>query len=107
MTTVAAAIRAALLTADPHAKAMATRSVAREWRGGRLDFVFDVAMPDRPARPATPDPVVSGERRGSGGAPTGLAGARSAHVVGRFSPACGHGDNPPRGRADRADAALR
>jgi uncharacterized ferritin-like protein (DUF455 family) len=53
--TVAGAIRAALLTADPRAKLMATRAVARDWRLGRLDFAFDVAMPDRPARPALPE----------------------------------------------------
>lgn len=53
--TVASAIRAALLTGDPRAKAMATRAVARDWRLGRLTFVFDAAMPDRPARPATPE----------------------------------------------------
>ena len=49
--TVAAAIRAALLTADPTAKVFAARQVARDWRLGRLDFAFDVAMPDRPAWP--------------------------------------------------------
>ena len=50
---VAAAIRAALLTADPTAKVFAARQVARDWRLGRLDFAFDVAMPDRPAWPET------------------------------------------------------
>ena len=53
--TVAAAIRAALLTAQPGAKVMAARSAARDWRLGRLAFAFDVAMPDRPARPALPE----------------------------------------------------
>ncbi len=53
--TVAGAIRAALLTVDPMAKAMATRAVARDWRLGRLFHAFDVAMPDRPARPPTPE----------------------------------------------------
>ena len=52
---VAAAIRAALLTADPFAKVRATRNVARRWRRGELGFVFDSAMPDRPARPARPE----------------------------------------------------
>jgi uncharacterized ferritin-like protein (DUF455 family) len=51
MVTIAAAIRAALLTADPVAKVMATRQAARDWRLGRLDHAFDCAMPDRPARP--------------------------------------------------------
>jgi uncharacterized ferritin-like protein (DUF455 family) len=52
--TVGDAIRAALLTADPAAKAMAARKVARDWRIGRLTFGFATAMPDRPARPAAP-----------------------------------------------------
>src|SRR5262245_59409322 len=54
LTTVSGAIRAALLTAEPRAKAMAARGVARDWRLGRLDFSFDAPMPDRPARPAVP-----------------------------------------------------
>lgn len=52
---VASAIRAALLTADPRAKAMAARKVARDWRQGRLAFAFDAPMPDRPARPHRPE----------------------------------------------------
>ncbi len=53
--TIAGAIRAALSTADPFAKAMAARAAARDWRLGRLAPVFDAAMPDRPARPAAPE----------------------------------------------------
>lgn len=66
---VAAAIRAALLTADPMAKAMATRAVARDWRAGRLAFRFDIAMPDRPARPEAPEllPPNRMPKRGRGG----------------------------------------
>ncbi|MFN3990945.1 MAG: ferritin-like domain-containing protein [Erythrobacter sp.] len=52
---VASAIRAALLTADPRAKCFATRAVARDWRRGALTFVFDEAMPEAPARPARPE----------------------------------------------------
>lgn len=48
---VAAAIRAALLTSDPMAKVLAARRVARDWRLGRLEFRFDVAMPERPEWP--------------------------------------------------------
>lgn len=44
-----------LLTPDPFAKIMAARAVARAWRGGRLDRRFDVVMPERPARPDTPE----------------------------------------------------
>jgi len=52
---VAAAVRAVLSTADPRGKVMAARAAARDWRAGRLDHRFDVAMPDRPARPARPE----------------------------------------------------
>jgi len=52
---VASAINAVLLTADPRAKAMAARAVARDWRLGRLSFAFDTALPDRPARPDAPE----------------------------------------------------
>lgn len=55
MTSVASAIRAALLTADPRAKCFAAREVARAWRRGALAWRFDVAMPDRPAWPAVPE----------------------------------------------------
>ena len=44
-----------LLTSDPAAKLMAARAVARAWRMGRLAHRFDTMMPDRPARPATPE----------------------------------------------------
>ncbi len=43
-----------LATADPRAKLMAARAVARGWTRGRLAHRFDVAMPDRPARPDAP-----------------------------------------------------
>jgi uncharacterized ferritin-like protein (DUF455 family) len=45
-------IRAALLTPEPAAKVMATRALARDWRGERLAWDFAAAMPDRPAWPA-------------------------------------------------------
>lgn len=54
LTSVATAIRDALDTADTFAKVRATREVARRWRRGELTFAFDVAMPDRPARPVRP-----------------------------------------------------
>jgi uncharacterized ferritin-like protein (DUF455 family) len=43
-----------MLTADPQAKLMAARAVARAWRLGRLAPRFDAVMPDRPARPDAP-----------------------------------------------------
>lgn len=71
--TVAGAIRAALLTADPHAKVMAARKAARDWRLGRLVCRFDVPMPDRPARPAEPELLAPNRmpRRGRGGSERG------------------------------------
>lgn len=53
--TIAAALRQALSTADPLAKVMQTRRVARDWRFGRLAHEFDCKMPDRPARPEAPE----------------------------------------------------
>ena len=73
MTTLASAIRAALLTADPRAKVMVTRDVARNWRQGRLEFVFDAQMPEEPARPAHPEllPPQQMPRRSKGGSERG------------------------------------
>jgi len=70
---VGEAIRAALLTAEPRAKAMAAREVARDWRLGRLAFEFGEAMPDRPARPAAPEllPPNRMPKRGRGGSERG------------------------------------
>ena len=71
--TVAAAIRAALLTADPRAKVMATRKAARDWRLGRLAFAFETAMPHEPARPARPELLLPRDmpRRRKGGSERG------------------------------------
>lgn len=71
--TVAAAIRTALLTAGPRAKAMAARDVARSWRLGRLEWRFDVAMPERPAWPDQPEllPPALMPKRGKGGSERG------------------------------------
>jgi uncharacterized ferritin-like protein (DUF455 family) len=70
---IAQACRAVLLTADPRAKVMAARAAARDWRLGRLAHRFDVAMPDRPARPAEPEllPPNRMPRRGKGGSERG------------------------------------
>ncbi|MCH7629457.1 ferritin-like domain-containing protein [Novosphingobium percolationis] len=70
---LAGAIRAAMLTADPFAKAMATRTVARNWQAGRLAFVFDEALPDVPARPDAPQllPPNAMPKRGRGGSERG------------------------------------
>lgn len=55
MTSLAAAIRAALLETDPRAKVFAARAVARDYAAGTMPFVFDVAMPDEPGRPEQPE----------------------------------------------------
>ncbi|UYV16316.1 ferritin-like domain-containing protein [Porphyrobacter sp. ULC335] len=73
MTTLARAIRAALLTADPRAKCFATRQVARDWRSGKLAWDFDVAMPDQPAWPDSPELLAPGQmpKRRKGGSERG------------------------------------
>jgi len=70
---VAAAIREAMLTPDPAAKAMATRAVRRDWSAGKLAFAFDAPMPDAPARPARPEllPPNAMPKRGRGGSERG------------------------------------
>lgn len=55
MTSVASAIRAALLTPGPRAKCFAARDVVRAWRRGALAWRFDAAMPDCPAWPDAPE----------------------------------------------------
>ena len=71
--TVAEAVRAVLLTAKPAAKVKAARGVARDWRLGRLDWRFDAAMPDRPARGERPEllPASRMPKRGRGGSTRG------------------------------------
>jgi len=70
---VAEAARAVLDAADPLAKVKAARAAARDWRLGRLAHRFDVAMPDRPARPAAPEllPPNRMPKRGRGGSERG------------------------------------
>ncbi|MBU3077129.1 ferritin-like domain-containing protein [Sphingomonas quercus] len=67
--TLAAAARAVLVTSDPAAKVRRARAAARDWRLGRLAHVFDVTMPDEPARPAQPEllPPNRMPKRGRGG----------------------------------------
>jgi uncharacterized ferritin-like protein (DUF455 family) len=51
----------------------AARAAARDWRLGRLDWRFDLAMPARPARPDRPEllPPSRMPRRGKGGTEAG------------------------------------
>jgi uncharacterized ferritin-like protein (DUF455 family) len=71
--TLAQACRTVLIAAHPLDKVMAARAAARDWRLGRLDHVFDVAMPDRPTRPAEPEllPPNRMPKRGKGGSERG------------------------------------
>ena len=70
MTSVAEAIRAALLTREARAKVMATRALARDWRRGALAWGFEPAMPEHPAWPAALEllPANGMPRRGGSGA---------------------------------------
>jgi len=75
VTSIAAAISAALLETDPRAKVMRTRALVRAWRKGDLAFVFDVAMPDAPGRPERPELLAPGRmpKRRRGGSDRGRA----------------------------------
>ena len=55
MTSIAAAARTVLLTADARAKAAASRAFAAAWGAGAVDWTFDMAMPDMPGRPVQPE----------------------------------------------------
>jgi uncharacterized ferritin-like protein (DUF455 family) len=69
---ISAAIAEVLGCADPRAKIMQTRALARAWRKGALAHRFDVAMPDRPARPDHPillAPAKMPNRRRGGSVP--------------------------------------
>jgi uncharacterized ferritin-like protein (DUF455 family) len=70
---VGEACRAVLVAASPADKVKAARAAARDWRLGRLAFGFDVAMPDRPARPELPEllPPNRMPKRGKGGSERG------------------------------------
>ena len=72
-TSIAQAARAVLETADPRDKVKTARAAARAWRQGRLAHRFDIAMPDRPARPARPEllPPAQMPKRGKGGSERG------------------------------------
>ncbi|MGI8942996.1 MAG: ferritin-like domain-containing protein [Qipengyuania sp.] len=70
---LAFAIRSALLKGEPTEKVFAARKVARDWRLGRLPFVLDVEMPDRPQWPAALEllPPTHMPRRSKGGSERG------------------------------------
>jgi uncharacterized ferritin-like protein (DUF455 family) len=73
VSSVAEAARAVLEAAAPSDKVKAARRTARDWRLGRLNFAFGARMPDRPARPATPEllPPNRMPKRGKGGSERG------------------------------------
>ncbi len=104
MPTFAQAIRAALLTGDPRTKCFAARKVARDWRLERLEWRFDVSMPDQPCWPSEPQllPPSQMPRRGKGGSARGRIALwhALAHIefvaidlaldmAGRFGEECG------------------
>ena len=70
---VAGAARAVLLAATLRDKVWSARRAARAWRAGTLAWRFDVAMPDRPQRPARPELLRPAQmpRRGKGGSERG------------------------------------
>lgn len=107
--TLGEACKSVLETADPQAKLMRARAVARDWRLGRLEHRFDAKLPDFPARPEHPElraPRFMPKRRKAGSAGTRIALLHAlAHIefvaidlafdlVGRF------GGEFPRGFAD-------
>jgi uncharacterized ferritin-like protein (DUF455 family) len=69
MVSLGEACVAVLQTAAPHAKLMAARKAARDWRLGRLSHEFNMMPPDRPARPDLPEllPANRMPKRGKGG----------------------------------------
>ena len=73
MPSLGEAARAVLLTADPHDKRCAARSMARAWRRGMLEHRCDTPMPDQPAWPAAPELLAPTRmpRRGKGGSERG------------------------------------
>ena len=62
-----------LLAAGPREKVRLARWTARAWRSGALAHEFDMAMPDRPARPGRPELVPPNRmpKRGRGGSERG------------------------------------
>lgn len=60
---VAAAARGVLLTADARAKAEAGRAAAAAWRAGAFAMPAAIDLPDRPARPAAPPLLAPGAMR--------------------------------------------
>lgn len=73
MTSLSCAIRDCLLTGDKRGKVFATRKLVRDWRRGKLAFVFDCAMPERPEWPEDLDLRLPRDmpRRGKGGSEKG------------------------------------
>jgi len=69
MTSLCEAIRAVLLTGEPHDKVMATRKLVREWRRWDLEWSAACPLPDYPARPARLEllPPNRMPKRGRGG----------------------------------------
>ena len=72
---LAARALAALLNADPRAKAEAARALGRDWRAGSIPGIGQAAAPERPGRPDFPEllPPTKVPRRKIGPGPSGRA----------------------------------
>jgi uncharacterized ferritin-like protein (DUF455 family) len=71
--TLAEAALGVLSTADPAAKAAASRAAAAAWRADDFEAIGTTAPPDRPARPTRPELRRPGDmpKRGAGGSAAG------------------------------------
>lgn len=81
MTSLGRACRDVLLASEPAEKVRRARAAARDWRLGRLDHRCDVAMPDRPARPARPELLPPGRMPKRGRAGSGRARIAMIHAL--------------------------
>ena len=110
MKSIAEACRAVLLTAEPRDKVKAARAAARAWRRGALAHAFDVAMPERPARPeaagaAAREPHAQARQGRLGAQPDRDAARARPYRVRRDRPRLRHG-RAVRRRACRARSST-
>jgi uncharacterized ferritin-like protein (DUF455 family) len=82
VTSVAQAIRAALLTGEARAKVKAARALVRAWRRGDLKWDLTAAMPDRPTWPVGLELLAANRmpKRGGSGAKAVALWHSLAHI---------------------------